>query len=53
MFKRQNLFTETAHLPRSPRNAERLLRALRRARQSKGLAESVESLRLPAGLGAK
>ena len=42
---------ETAHLLRSPRNAERLLRALTRAREQGGKAESVASLREEAGLG--
>jgi antitoxin YefM len=36
---------ETAHLLRSPKNAERLLRALRRADRREGKPESVESLR--------
>ena len=36
---------ETAHLLRSPRNAQRLLAALRRALRSRGKAESVKSLR--------
>jgi antitoxin YefM len=41
---------ETAHLLRSPRNAERLLRALRRARSNKLRPESVENLRHELGL---
>jgi antitoxin YefM len=41
---------ETAHLLRSPKNAERLLRALHRATQGMGVPESVESLRRSVGL---
>ncbi|MGH9598866.1 MAG: type II toxin-antitoxin system Phd/YefM family antitoxin [Terracidiphilus sp.] len=41
---------ETAHLLRSPRNAERLLSALRRAERGEGKAESIESLRRSVGL---
>lgn len=37
--------TETAHLLRSPKNARRLLTALRRAESGKGRATSPESLR--------
>jgi len=44
---------ETASLLRSPKNAERLLEALRHAKMGKGSAESVESLQLSAGLGKK
>ncbi|OFX34527.1 MAG: prevent-host-death protein [Armatimonadetes bacterium RBG_16_67_12] len=36
---------ETAHLLRSPRNAQRLLRALRRALRGKGTRGSVAALR--------
>lgn len=43
--------TETAHLLRSPKNAERLLRALARARAGEGEPESVEELRRELGLG--
>ena len=43
---------ETAHLLRSPRNAERLLVALRRATGRKGKPESVDKLRREVGLGA-
>ena len=43
---------ETAHLLRSPRNAERLLTALRRATGRKGKPESVDMLRREVGLGA-
>jgi antitoxin YefM len=43
---------ETAHLLRSPRNAERLLAALRRAARRKGRPESLDKLRQEMGLGA-
>jgi antitoxin YefM len=42
--------TETAHLLRSPRNARRLLTALRRARSRKLAPQSVAGLRRAAGL---
>ena len=42
---------ETAHLLRSPRNAARLLSALRRALARKGKAQTVEQLRAQLGLG--
>lgn len=41
---------ETAYLLRSPRNAKRLLAALRRAKQGKGKPEPVEKLRRGMGL---
>jgi len=41
---------ETAHLLRSPRNARRLLTALRRAQSGKGKSTSIERLRRDAGL---
>lgn len=41
---------ETAHLLRSPRNAERLLAALNRARARTGSHESPDSLRRELGL---
>ncbi len=41
---------ETAHVLRSPRNAERLLRALARARTRKEKPQSVRSLRREVGL---
>jgi antitoxin YefM len=41
---------ETAHLLRSPRNARRLLTALRRAQSGKGKPTSIERLRREAGL---
>ncbi len=43
--------TETAHLLRSPRNARRLLRALRRAESRAGKPKSVARLRQEFGLG--
>jgi antitoxin YefM len=43
---------ETAHLLRSPRNAKRLLAALRRAKQGKPRPERVEDLRREMGLAA-
>jgi antitoxin YefM len=44
---------ETAHLLRSPKNAERLLRALRRALAREGKPRSVETLRKALGLERK
>jgi antitoxin YefM len=41
---------ETAHLLRSPKNAKRLLTALRRAVSGKGSAEPLEKLRREIGL---
>lgn len=41
---------ETAHLLRSPRNAERLLKALERARKGKPKAKSIAQLRRELGL---
>jgi antitoxin YefM len=41
---------ETAHLLRSPKNAERLLTALRRALARKGKAQTVAELRAQLGL---
>ncbi len=41
---------ETAHLLRSPRNAERLLAALNRARSRTGTPQSPDSLRREFGL---
>ena len=43
---------ETAHLLRSPKNAQRLMAALRKAQQGKGRAESLEKLRAALGLDA-
>lgn len=43
---------EAAHLLRSPRNATRLLAALRRALKGKGRRQSVVSLKRDLGLGA-
>lgn len=42
--------TETAHLLRSPTNAERLLSALARSRRGEGEPETVEELRRDLGL---
>jgi antitoxin YefM len=42
---------ETAHLLRSPRNAERLLTALARARSEEYPTETVDDLRRELGLG--
>jgi antitoxin YefM len=44
---------ETANLLRSPRNARRLLTALRRAEKRQGTAMSVERLRRETGLVAQ
>jgi antitoxin YefM len=41
---------ETAHLLRSPKNAERLFEAIRWAEQGNGEPETVESLRRSVGL---
>lgn len=41
---------ESAHLLRSPKNAQRLLRALQRALEDGGVSESSESLRTQFGL---
>ena len=43
--------TETAHLLRSPKNAERLFSALARARARAGRPESLEDLRRELGVG--
>ena len=43
---------ETAHLLRSPRNAQRLLAALQRAARGKGKPLSADKLRREMGLGA-
>ena len=42
---------ETAHLLRSPKNARRLLAALRRAEDRAGRPQSVQKLRQEMGLG--
>ncbi len=42
---------ETAHLLRSPKNAQRLVAALRRAERGAGKPESVDDLRREMGLG--
>ena len=41
---------ETAHLLRSPQNAERLVQALKRAAEGEGTVQTVEELRLSVGL---
>ena len=43
--------TETAHLLRSPKNAQRLITALVRARDQKLPAETIETLRREFDLG--
>jgi antitoxin YefM len=43
--------TETAHLLRSPKNARRLMSALRRADRRKGSPKPVQKLRRELGLG--
>jgi antitoxin YefM len=42
---------ETAHLLRSPKNAERLLTALQRARTRKGKIQTIEQLRKELSFG--
>jgi len=42
--------TETAHLLRSPRNAQRLLSVLRRAQRRQGKPHSIDKLRREMGL---
>ncbi|MCX6633563.1 MAG: type II toxin-antitoxin system prevent-host-death family antitoxin [Acidobacteria bacterium] len=42
---------ETAHLLRSPKNAKRLLKALRRAERGEGKPGTVDGLRREMGLG--
>lgn len=44
---------ETMHLLRSPKNAERLLTALNRAKTRKGKAKSITALRKEVGLDQK
>ena len=44
---------ETAHLLRSPKNAERLLTALERALKRKFKPKTIDELRLEVGLGPK
>ena len=44
---------ESAHLLHSPRNAERLMRAVKRARSRTLMPEGVEKLREELGLGEK
>jgi antitoxin YefM len=44
---------ETAHLLRSPKNATRLLSALRKAEKGQGKPETIESLRRETGLDTR
>ena len=44
--------TETAHFLRSPKNAERLLAALKRAKRGSGKVMTVDKLAREMGLGA-
>ncbi len=44
---------ETAHLLRSPKNAQRLLSALRRAQARKGQPEPLDKLRREMGIAAQ
>ncbi len=44
---------ETAHLLRSPKNAERLLAALETALKRKVKSKTIDELRLEVGLGSK
>jgi antitoxin YefM len=44
---------ETAHLLRSPRNARRLLAAMRRAERGEGVRMTFEELRREMGLGPR
>jgi antitoxin YefM len=48
-----SVLLETAHLLRSPKNAERLLNALRRAQKREGRPESLQQLRASLGLDAE
>jgi antitoxin YefM len=48
-----NSLLETAHLLRSPRNAQRLMDSIQEARKGKGRRMSLEQLRQEFGLGAK
>lgn len=45
--------TETAHLLRSPRNAQRLLKALEQAKSGVGKPETVDELRRDLGLDSE
>jgi antitoxin YefM len=42
---------ETAYLLRSPKNAERLLNALRRAQRKEGTPQTIQELKSEVGLG--
>lgn len=46
-----NSLMETAHLLRSPKNAQRLLTALQRASKRQGRRETLDNLRREMGLG--
>ena len=48
-----NSLLETAHLLRSPRNAQRLMASLQEARQGKGRRMSLKQLRQAVGLDAQ
>ncbi|PID74507.1 MAG: prevent-host-death protein [Desulfobacterales bacterium] len=41
---------ETAHLLRSPKNADRLLTALSRAKKGSGISQTIDDLRFEVGL---
>lgn len=45
-----NSIVETAHLLRSPKNAERLMAALQRASSNDGIPQSIDDLRKEIGL---
>ena len=42
---------ETAHLLRSPKNADRLMSALKKAREGEGAPQSIDELREELGVG--
>jgi len=46
-----NSLVETTHLLRSPKNAQRLLAALQRARSNQGTRASLDRFRNEVGLG--
>ena len=48
-----NSLMETAHLLRSPRNAQRLMASIQEARQGKGRRMSLKQLRQAVGLDAE
>lgn len=49
-FSELESLMETAHLPRSPKNAERLMSALSRAQEGEGVPQDVYDLRRDMGL---